>query len=90
MATVYKIKLTSHWINYTEMELANKIKDLLEADEKKNEYSIEVERELSSNMNGVNQQSELLTGFVRFERLQGYKYKLLSLNKKIEKYLTSL
>ena len=38
----------------------------------------------------VNHQSELLTGFVRFERLQDYKYKLLSLSEKIEKYLASL
>jgi len=44
MATVYKIELTSHWINYTEKELAKKIKDLLKADEKKNEYSIEVKK----------------------------------------------
>ena len=38
----------------------------------------------------VSQQSELLTGFVRFERLQDYKYKLLPLSEKIEKYLASL
>ena len=44
MATVYKIKLTSHWINYNEKELAKKIKKLLKADEKKNEWSIDVER----------------------------------------------
>ena len=35
MATVYKIELTSHWINYNEKELAKKIKELLKADEKK-------------------------------------------------------
>jgi len=34
MATVYKIKLTSHWINYNEKELAKKIKEL----ERKLEY----------------------------------------------------
>jgi hypothetical protein len=44
MATVYKIQLTSHCINYNEKELAKKIKELLKADEKKNEWSIEVER----------------------------------------------
>ena len=44
MATIYKIELTSHWINYNEKELAKKIKELLKADEKKNEWSIEVER----------------------------------------------
>ncbi|MFT6125837.1 MAG: hypothetical protein ACJAVA_000279 [Flavobacteriaceae bacterium] len=44
MATTYKIKLTSHWINYTEKELGDKIKRLLKEDEKKNEYSIEVKR----------------------------------------------
>lgn len=38
----------------------------------------------------VSQQRELLTGFVRFERLQDYKYKLLPLSEKIEKYLASL
>jgi hypothetical protein len=45
MATVYKIELTSHWINYTEKELTDKIKKLLKEDEKKNEYSIEVKRQ---------------------------------------------
>ena len=45
MATVYKIELISHWINYTEKELAEKIKKLLRDDEKKNEYSIIVKRE---------------------------------------------
>jgi hypothetical protein len=44
MATIYNIKLTSHWINYTEKELAEKIKKLLKADERRNEYTIEVER----------------------------------------------
>ena len=44
MATVYKIELVSHWINYNEKELAEKIKGLLEADEKKNEWSVEVKR----------------------------------------------
>ena len=38
----------------------------------------------------VTQQSELLTGFVRFERLQDYKYKLLPLSEKIKKYIASL
>jgi|TARA_R110000737_G_scaffold293098_1_gene299709 hypothetical protein len=41
-------------------------------------------------LSGVSQQRELLTGFVRFERLQDYKYKLLPLSEKIEKYLASL
>ena len=41
-------------------------------------------------LSGVSQQSELLTGFVRFERLQDYKYKLLPLSEKIKKYLASL
>ena len=45
MATVYKIELTSHWINYTEKGLADKIKKLLKEDEIKNEYSIEVKRQ---------------------------------------------
>jgi|TARA_R110000744_G_scaffold360964_1_gene468593 hypothetical protein len=45
MATVYKIELTSHWINYTKKELADKIKKLLKEDEMKNEYSIEVKRQ---------------------------------------------
>ena len=44
MATVYEIELTSHWINYSPEELAKKIKELLQADQKKNEYSIEVKR----------------------------------------------
>ena len=38
----------------------------------------------------VSQQRELLTGFVRFERLQDYKYKLLPLSEKIKKYQASL
>jgi hypothetical protein len=41
-------------------------------------------------LGGVSQQRELLTGFVRFERKQDYKYKLLPLSEKIEKYLASL
>ena len=41
-------------------------------------------------IDSVSQQRELLTGFVRFERLQDYKYKLLPLSEKIEKYLASL
>ena len=45
MATVYKIELTSHWINYTEKELADKIKKLLKEDENKNVYSREVKRQ---------------------------------------------
>ncbi len=45
MATVYKIELTSHWINYSEKELENKLKELLKADEKKNEYSIKVKKQ---------------------------------------------
>lgn len=44
MATVYNIKLTSHWINYSEKELEDKIKKLLKEDEKKNEFSVEVIR----------------------------------------------
>lgn len=42
MATVYKIELTSHWINYNEKELANKIVDLLHKDSCNNEFSIDV------------------------------------------------
>ena len=41
-------------------------------------------------LSGVSQQSELLIGFVRFERLQDYKYKLLPLSEKIKKYQASL
>ena len=41
-------------------------------------------------LSGVSHQSELLTGFVIFERLQDYKYKLLPLSEKIKKYLASL
>ena len=41
-------------------------------------------------LSGVSQQRELLTGFVRFERLQDYKYKLLPLSEKIKKYQASL
>lgn len=42
------------------------------------------------NLSSVSQQSELLTGFVRFERKQDYKYKLSPLSEKIKKYQASL
>ena len=46
MATIYKIELTSYWCNYTEEELAEKIKELLEEDNQNNEITIDkVERE---------------------------------------------
>ena len=41
-------------------------------------------------LDNVRQQRELLTGFVRFERLQDYTYKLLPLSEKIKKYQASL
>lgn len=46
MATVYNIKLTSHWCNYTEEELAAVIKRLMEENNPNNEITIdEVKKE---------------------------------------------
>lgn len=46
MATVYKVELTSHWVNYTEEQLKNKIEELFKLDEENlNEVTVdEVER----------------------------------------------
>lgn len=44
MATVYKVEIVSHWVNYSEKELSEKIKGLLKSDDKKNLFSINVER----------------------------------------------
>jgi hypothetical protein len=47
MATVYKVKIVSHWINYTEEDLKKILEDSIKANErsKGNTIQIEVERQ---------------------------------------------
>ena len=72
--------------NIPEEHFENEIGEIM--DWYADDYHQEQVKNLS--LSGVSQQRELLTGFVRFERLQDYKYKLLPLSEKIEKYLASL
>lgn len=44
MATVYKLEIVSHWVNYSEKRLSEKIKKLLESDDRKNEVSVNVKK----------------------------------------------
>jgi len=47
MATVYKVKVVSHWINYTEEQLKKMLEDAIKDKEREkgNTVQIEVERE---------------------------------------------
>jgi hypothetical protein len=47
MATVYKVKIVSHWINYTEEQLTKILEDAIKNKEREkgNTVQIEVERE---------------------------------------------
>jgi hypothetical protein len=47
MATVYKVEVVSHWINYTEEQLKQMIEDAIKEKERKkgNEIQIKVERQ---------------------------------------------
>jgi len=47
MATVYKVKIVSHWISYTEEQLKKILKDAIKDKEREkgNTIQIEVERE---------------------------------------------
>lgn len=44
MATIYKIELVSHWVNYTEQDLQKILEDALKqkAKEDRNEITVEV------------------------------------------------
>ena len=42
MATVYKVEIVSHWINYTEKELEQILLDGIQAKEKKKGNEIQV------------------------------------------------
>ena len=47
MATVYKVEVVSHWINYTEEQLKKMIEDAIKEKERQkgNEIQIKVERQ---------------------------------------------
>jgi len=47
MATVYKVEVVSHWINYTEEQLKQMIEDAIKEKERKkgNEIQIKVKRQ---------------------------------------------
>ncbi len=47
MATVYKVKVVSHWINYTEDQMKKMLEDAIKDKEREkgNEIQIKVERQ---------------------------------------------